>query len=124
MNAAVILIILISVAAAVYMIRPLLARDATEAEERQRDSVDSLRELHARQQMLLASLKDLDDDRATDKLDDGDYESLKAKLSAQAIEVMRQIDELEAEHRKEIEAEEAANRPLQYPAPDTGDGSR
>ena len=124
MTVGVIVIILVSLATAVYLIRPLLASDATEAEERQRDSVDALRELHARQQMLLASLKDLDDDRATGKIDDEDYEALKARMSAQTIEVMREIDRYEAEHREEIEAEEAASRPLQYPTPDGGDGSR
>ena len=61
--------------------------------------------------MLLASLRDLEDDRATNKLDEGDYRELQERLSAEAIVVMRRLDELAREHER---AEAAAVVP--YPA--------
>ena len=44
--------------------------------------------------MLLAALADIDEDRATGKLDDDDYEQLRSDLSARAIDVMRKMDQL------------------------------
>ncbi len=122
MTTGLLLVLLVFVAAAAYLAAPLLRRDALEPEELRRPAVDALRELNARQQMLLASLKDLEDDRQTDKIGDEDYAALKERLSLQAIEIMQKIDLLEAERLKEIEAAEAAARPLQYPGPDRGDG--
>jgi len=119
-TAGLILVLLLAAAAAVYLVRPLLQRDALDPEEVGRASTDALRDLHSRQQMLLASLKDLEDDLATDKLDQEDYESLKQQLSAQAIEVMQQIDGLEAEQDRELKAEQEASQPLRYPGLDRG----
>jgi hypothetical protein len=115
MTAAVLMTLVLVAAGAAFVIAPLLRRDALEPEERGRPGVDELRELHARQQMLLASLKDLEDDRATDKIGDDDYERLKTNLSNQAIEVMQRIDAAEAEHDRQVEREAQASRPLQYP---------
>jgi len=49
-------------------------------------------DLQARHDMALGALKDLEDDRATAKVDDTDYESQKAKLTGQAVETMKQLD--------------------------------
>ena len=103
---------------------PLIDRDATAPEDHQRVNVSKLRELHARQQMLLASLRDLEDDRATDKLDDADYAKLKSRLSNETIDVMKQLDGAETERREEVERIESAQRPLQYKPPEEPEGGR
>lgn len=109
-----ILIGIVAILSIGWIVAPLVRRGSTRSEDAQRDDLSRLRELHARQQMLLASLRDLEDDRATDKLDDADYETLKARLSMQAIEIMKQIDVAEAERQEKAARIAAADRPLQY----------
>ena len=123
MTTGALLALLIALAAAAFVVAPLLRRDALEPEERPEAAIGELRELHERQQMLLASLKDLEDDRATDKLDEQDYERLKSELSGQAIEVMQRIDIGEQEHDATLERDRAVSRPLQYPGKGRADGS-
>lgn len=115
MTGGIVVAALLGLAAVAFVLAPLLRRDALDAGERNEPALDELRELHARQQMLLASLKDLEDDRATDKIGDEDYERIKARLSSQAIEVMRRLDAAEAQHDAKLEQEEEASRPLRYP---------
>lgn len=115
MTTGVILALLALVGTAVYVIAPLLRSDALVPEESSGASVDELRDLHARQQMLLASLKDLEDDRSTDKVGDEDYESLKSRLSTQAIEIMQRIDRVEGERQEGLERDRVAALPLKYP---------
>jgi Tfp pilus assembly protein PilO len=115
MTLAIVLVVLLAVAALGYVLAPLLQRDALESNERSEASLDELRTLHARQQMLLSSLKDLEDDRQTDKIGAEDYERLKSRLSAQTIEVMQRIDVVEKEREQALERERKASRPLAYP---------
>jgi len=122
MTTGTLLALLVAVAAAIFVVVPLLRRNALESEERPEASIGELRGLHERQQMLLASLKDLEDDRDTDKLDETDYERLKADLSGQAIEVMQRIDAMEQEHDALLAEERDAARPLQYPGKGRADG--
>jgi len=110
-----VLILLLAAAALAFVLAPLLRREQSDANASDEAALDSLRELHARQQMLLASLRDLEDDRATDKIGDSDYEELKQRLSAEAIEVMRQLDAAEQERQTALEREREASRPLRYP---------
>ncbi len=110
-----VLVLLLAAAALVFVMAPLLRRGRPDANERDEASLASLRELHARQQMLLAALKDLEDDRATDKIGDSDYEQLKQRLSTEAIEVMRRLDAAEHEREQALEREREASRPLRYP---------
>lgn len=107
-----------------WIVKPLLHRDATQAEDLERVNLSHLRELHARQQMLLASLRDLEDDRASEKLDDADYESLRARLSSEAIDVMKQLDGAEADRREAVERIDAAERPLRYRPREEPEGDR
>ena len=109
------LVLLLAAAALVFVMAPLLYRGRPDADERDQEFLGSLRELHARQQMLLAALKDLEDDRATDKIGDSDYEQLKQRLSTEAIEVMRRLDAAEHEREQALEREREASRPLRYP---------
>ncbi len=115
MIAGTVLVLLLAAAALGFVLAPLLGRDRPNANERDDASLDSLRELHARQQMLLAALKDLEDDRATDKIGDSDYEQLQQRLSTEAIEVMRQLDTAEQEREQALEREREASRPLRHP---------
>ena len=110
-----VLVLLLAAAALVFVMAPLLRRDQANANERDEAALSSLRELHARQQMLLTALKDLEDDRATDKIGDSDYEQLKQRLSTEAIEVMRRLDAAEHEREQALEREREASGPLRYP---------
>ena len=110
-----VLVVLLATVALLFVMAPLLRRGGPEMSESDEASLASLRELHARQQMLLAALKDLEDDRATDKIGDSDYEQLKQRLSTEAIEVMRRLDAAEHEREQALEREREASRPLRYP---------
>ena len=52
--------------------------------------------------MLLAALKDLEDDRSTGKIDQKDYSQLKTELSTEAIEIMKQLDALDQARSKAL----------------------
>ena len=76
-----------------YVIAPLLRKDAAEA-ERISAAVSEERDLESRREMLVAALKDVEDDRSTGKLDDDDYKQLKDELSSEAVTVMKELDAL------------------------------
>ena len=79
-------------AVAAWVFSPLFAKDAGE-KERARSATGEKADLLSRKEMLLASLKDLEDDRETDKISEHDYMQLKNKLTAQAIEIMKKLDD-------------------------------
>jgi hypothetical protein len=114
MTAAIITMLILVAATAFYILRPLLAADARDPERGPTTAAEA-RDLQGEHDMVLASLKDLEDDRATGKLTDEDYTSIHARLSARAVKVMKQLDSL-------AEQERAATAPLRHPAaqpPDT-----
>jgi len=84
----------LTAAAAWFVIAPLLRRDAAEA-ERIGAAKSEERDLRSRHEMLLAALKDLEDDRATGKIDDADYAHLHGDLTSQAVAVLKQLDALD-----------------------------
>ena len=108
---------------AAFVLRPLFGGEARRAAEREARELDELRELHAREQMLLASLKDLEDDHATDKLDDEDYARLRAQLEAQTVEVLKRLDAVRLLHDQALASEREAARPLSFPGPREPHGS-
>jgi hypothetical protein len=118
----VLLAVLLAVTALGYVLAPLLRGDALDSDERSEATLDELRTLHARKQMLLVSLKDLEDDRQTEKIGPDDYERLKARLSTQTVEVMRRIDAVEKERERMLAQERKASRPLSYPGKRRSDG--
>jgi len=75
-----------------WVFSPLFARDAGER-EKARSATGERADLFSRKEMVLASLKDLEDDRETDKISEHDYMQLKNKLTAQAIEIMKKLDD-------------------------------
>jgi hypothetical protein len=107
-----------------YIVAPLLREDALVPTSTRHADLDELRELQARRQMLLGSLKDLEHDRATDKVSERDYRRLKARLSARAIDVLRRLDEAARERQREAERERRATRPLPYPGTGQPDRKR
>jgi hypothetical protein len=70
------------------------------------------RELHSQRDMLLASIRELEDDRATDKLSAEDFDELNARLSTEAIAVLDELEELE-KTREALSADDGAVRALE-----------
>lgn len=83
-------------AAAVAFVMAPLWRSASDRGESRSESSDALTELRSQREMLLGALRDLEDDRAMEKIDPGDYATMKTRLSAQAIEVIDRLERLEA----------------------------
>lgn len=83
---------------AAFVVAPLFRPDALEAERVSR-VLSAEQDLGARHAMALAALRDLEEDRATGKIGDADYADMKAKLSAKAVDLMKDLDTIAAERR-------------------------
>jgi hypothetical protein len=83
---------------AVVVLAPLFRPDAQEA-ERVSNALSQEQDLTTRHAMVLAGLRDLEDDRQTGKIGDADYAALRAKLEANAVSLMKSLDELAAGRR-------------------------
>jgi cytochrome c-type biogenesis protein CcmI len=94
MTAGILLSLVVGAVVAAYVLAPLLRADAAEA-ERVSSVVSEERDLRSRREMLLSALKDLEDDRATGKIDQKDYSQLHRELSTEAIEIMKQLDAMD-----------------------------
>ncbi len=68
------------------LVRPYAIRPEPPSSEPEDDPVEQRKEL------ALAALKEIEFDRATGKLDDADYERMKAKYTAEALEAIRAVD--------------------------------
>lgn len=88
-----IVVAVLAAGAAAWIVAPLLRADAAEA-ERLTAAVSEAQDLDSRREMAMLALRDLEDDRATGKIGDADYEEMKARLSAQAVEILQRIEEL------------------------------
>ena len=109
-----VVILIVGAVVLAFVAAPLLRTDAAETERISR-ALSGAAELLSRQAMVLGSLKDLEDDRATGKIDDEDYESLKNDLTVQAVELMKALDE----------AKQRESRPKPIgPQPVPGKGSK
>ncbi len=86
-------ILLLAAAAAAFVLAPVLRKDALE-EDRSRAVPGELADLLAEREMILAGLRDLEDDRDTGKVGEQDYGELRARLSARAVEILKRLDEL------------------------------
>lgn len=82
-------------AAALFVVRPLL-RGAASAAARERAERSRLRDLRAAKEATYSALKEIEFDRLTRKLDEQDYEALRARYRAQAVRLLREIDALQA----------------------------
>jgi cytochrome c-type biogenesis protein CcmI len=90
-----VLSILLIAAAVVFVLAPLFRKDAAVL-ERRATALSDEEELASQQEMAMASLKDLEDDRATGKIADRDYEDVKARLTRRAVEILKRQDDLAA----------------------------
>jgi hypothetical protein len=116
------LTLLLGAAALAYIVMPMLLDDGSTTQDAS-TALSNEQEALSRQQMLLAALKDLEDDRSTDKIGDEDYARLKSRLSGQAIETMQRLDALQESREKAEEEAIQAAAPLRYPGkkrPDRG----
>ena len=91
MTASLMVAILLGLAAAAFVLAPLFRKDAAEA-ERVASALSEAEELHSQREMALTALRDLEDDRATGKIDDRDYAEMKARLEGRAVEILERID--------------------------------
>ena len=94
----VVLVIVLALVVAAVVLAPLFRPDAQEA-ERYSQALSAEQDLSTRHAMALQALRDLDDDRQTGKIGDADYATLRAKLEARAIELMKTLDGLAATRR-------------------------
>lgn len=81
-----------------YVLAPLLRSDAAERERASHAAGETI-DLRSEKDAILASLRDLEDDRQTGKVEEADYTTLQARLRARAIEIMKRLDELDERHR-------------------------
>lgn len=82
--------ILLAAGATYYVLRPILRPEPEPANtELARGDGDDPDDDWSPQTVALRALKEIEFDRATGKLADGDYEQLKAKYTAEAVEAMR-----------------------------------
>ena len=91
MSAGIVVGLLLAAGAAAFVLAPLF-RKQNEVDHKRTASNYELQDLQSRQDMALGALKDLEDDRSTGKIGDIDYAELKAKLTAEAVEIMKQLD--------------------------------
>jgi len=110
MSAGILLSLVLAALVVYYIVAPLFRADAAEA-ERISSAVSEERDLQSRREMLMAALKDLEDDRATGKVDQKDYSQMKTELSTEAIEIMKQLDVLDEARAK--------SSPVALPTPKT-----
>lgn len=99
MSAGILLSLIVAGLVGIYVLAPLFRADAAEA-ERISSAVSEERDLESRREMLVAALKDLEDDRATSKVDQQDYTRAKTELSNETIEIMKQLDALKEARAK------------------------
>jgi len=92
------LVLLLAFALVLFVLAPLFRADAAEA-ERVGAVKSEERDLASRREMLVAALRDLEEDRAARRVDELDYRELHARLSAEAIDVLRQLDAIDEARR-------------------------
>lgn len=93
------LLVFISAALTVYtlfrIVSPFLGSESEQIrDELLNDEIQEIERLVARKSILLQSLKDIEYDRDTGKLAEEDYERLRNRYEREAIQVMRELDDL------------------------------
>ncbi len=83
--------LLLGLAGLAYVAAPLFRKDAAEIEQLASENSER-QDLTSQREMVLAALKDLEDDYSTGKIDDTDYEKLKSQLSERAVDIMKRLD--------------------------------
>ena len=97
MDALAFLAVVVLLAAIVfYVTAPLRATGRATALAEVERALRRREELEAQRTQRLAELRDLDLDHRTGKLDDADFEADDARLRAEAVAILRELDELDA----------------------------
>lgn len=91
-------VVALALTVAVIVLAPLFRPDALQA-ERTSNALSAEQDLSTRHAMALSALRDLEDDRQTGKIGDADYATLRTRLEARAIELMKSLDGLAAARR-------------------------
>ena len=92
MNLGLLAALAVGVAAASWILVPLLRGGDSSLPPAAGAAANEARDLQAQREMLMASLRDLEDDHATGKIDETDYADLKARLTRQAADVFKRLD--------------------------------
>jgi len=95
MTAGSVLILLLAACAAAFVLAPVF-RPRGGADERASSSLSQEQDLTSQRDMALLALRDVEDDRATGKIAEKDYEEMKARLTAHTVEIMKRLDALHA----------------------------
>lgn len=82
--------VLVALAAVALVLEPLIRPEAIRPEPPVLEEGDD--PVQRRKELALAALKEIEFDRATGKLDDADYERMKAKYTGEALEALREAD--------------------------------
>jgi hypothetical protein len=88
------------------------------------EELGQIEELVARKSVLLQTLRDIEFDHETGKLDDADYERLRAKHEKRAVDVMRRLQELRGDEDLDEEIDSEIEQRLQSrvdPEPETSE---
>jgi hypothetical protein len=93
-TAAVVLAAILAVAAVIWVARPLLARDGSDAEPENGGARERLRLLERRDRAL-AALKELEFDHRTGKISDADYAEVVPQLRQEAAQALAALDAVE-----------------------------
>jgi membrane protein implicated in regulation of membrane protease activity len=81
--------VVLAIAVALVVVRPLRRGDEVEAEDQRRAALEAAKEAKYRE------IRDAELDREMGKLSDEDWRAVDRDLRAQAIEILRRLDELE-----------------------------
>ena len=76
---------LLAAAVVFYVLQPILSGQSAPLEQQG----DELSDVEARRRVTLLALRDVEYDRATGKLDEDDYRTLRSELSHEALEALR-----------------------------------
>jgi hypothetical protein len=115
LTAAAVTIGVLMLLAAAFVALPLL-RPGSVVPRHVSPALAGARELQSRRDMLLASLRDLEDDRSADKISIADYEELHARLAAEAVDVLDRLEQFDHDRERTLEAERRfAQRPRSRP---------
>ena len=89
------LVLLAAALVLAFVVRPL-ARGADSAAALERAERGRLRDLLAAKEAAYAAIKEIEFDHLTRKLDDHDFEILRARYRAHAVALLKEIDALES----------------------------
>jgi hypothetical protein len=93
----IVLAVAIVVIVAWFVTAPLRDRPSSQPED---PAVAELADLEARKRAKYRQIRDAEADHASGKLSDGDFKRLDAELRAEAVDILKRIDRLDARARR------------------------